>query len=355
MVVTTRDRSPLGVSREAVLRFRARASHLGRKLPRGSLAAAAWGGLQDSVPRGGVISLHARVRGTEPDAWEDPTLAQIWFRGGADYIVPRADVGVFTLGCLPRDPARIAALERLADEIHRAAKGETTLVRDVARAIGHPSAEDPFHPRSSSTTGRVLIRWDASNIWVIPVERPTIDPEDARRELARRFLHWLGPATVADLARWTGVTPADAKATWAAIEGELAPVEIASGKGGSEKTERRFVLEADLDSLRRARPIAGVRLLPFDDPFTKTDKSLLVLDDRRRRLAVPVSGDSPGYIPGAILVDGEIVGGWQRQGRKVTLHPFAGSRLSGTVREAIEAEALAFPIAGAAAPSVRWD
>src|SRR5215208_1228080 len=100
------------------MRFRARATHLDEKLPAGSFARAAWGGLQDSVPRGGVIALHARVEGTTPESWEDPSLAQIWFRGGADYIVPRADVGVFTLGSFPRDKVRGDQLQRLADEIH---------------------------------------------------------------------------------------------------------------------------------------------------------------------------------------------------------------------------------------------
>src|SRR5260221_11500878 len=101
------------LSPEQVLRYRARVSHLDAKLPAGAFAKAAWGGLQDSVPRGGVISLHARVDDTQPDSWADPSLVQIWFRGGADYIVPRAHVGVFTLGSLPPDPARAAALKLL--------------------------------------------------------------------------------------------------------------------------------------------------------------------------------------------------------------------------------------------------
>ncbi len=332
-----------------IVLYRARGTHLDRKLPGRRIADAAWGGLQDSAPRSGVLSLHARVEGAKPDAWEHPSLVQIWFRGGADYIVPRADVGIFTLGCLPRDPARAAALERLTDRIHAAANGEMTDVGTVARAIGHPSAGDPFHPRSSSTTGRVHIRWDASRIWLIPVERPAIDPEDARRELARRFLHWLGPGTAGGLARWTGVTPADAKVTWAGIEPELTAVEV----DADVRDRRRFILTADLDALQHAGPIEGARLLPFDDPFTKLDKALLVPDPDRRVKSVPASGHSPGYIPGAMLLDGEVVGGWQRQGRRVRLHPFGP--VPGRARELFEAEALTMPIAGPGEASVRWE
>jgi len=332
----------------AIRRYRARATHLDWKLSIRSIAKAAWGGLQDSAPRSGVISLHARVAGAKPDSWEHPSLVQIWFRGGADYIVPREDVGIFTLGCLPRDKARIAALERLADRIHDAAKGAMTPVGDVARSIGHPSAGDPLHPRSSSMTGRVHIRWDASRIWLIPVDRPEIDPEDARRELARRFLHWVGPSTASGLARWTGVTPADAKATWTAIEAELTPVEL----DADVRDRRRFILTADLDALEDARPIEGARLVPFDDPFTKVDKDLLVPDEALRLRSVPASGHSPGYIPGAMLLDGDVVGGWQRQGRKVTLHPFG--RLPSTDRELFEREALSMPIAGPGDAAVAW-
>jgi hypothetical protein len=327
---------------EQILRYRARVSHLDQKVPLRSIAKAAWGGLQDSVPRGGVVSLHARVEGTKPESWEHRSLVQIWFRGGADYIVSRRDAGIFTLGCLPRDRDRVKALERLADEIHRITEGKPTLVREVASRLGHPSAGDPLHPRASSTTGRVHIRWDASNIWVIPVERPPMDPEDARRELAGRFLHWYGPATRQRLASWTGVKPADATETWKAIEPELA--EVGTGQ---------FMLAADLEALEGAEPIEGVRLLPADDPFTKFDHDLLVADERLRLRALPRTGQSPGYIPGSILVDGRIVGAWQRQQRKVTLHPF--SKPSARLREAIEQEALSMPIAGPTEPGVIWD
>jgi hypothetical protein len=337
-------RVPTTVSREQVLRYRARASHLHEKLPPGSYAEAAWGGLQDSVPRAGVISLHARVRDTRPDSWEDPSVVQIWFRGGTDYIVPRKDVGIFTLGSCPRDPARAAAVERLADDIHRVAEGRTLKVGEVADLLGHRL---PTHPRAAAVTGRVLIRWDASNIWLIPVERPAIDVEDARRELARRFLHWLGPATKQGLARWTGVQPRDATETWKAIESELVPVVIDGVDG-----ESRFCLAVDLDALERAEPVTGIRLLPFDDPFTKLDDALLIPDETLRARALP-RGYSRGFIPGTILVDGEIVGVWQRQQRKVRLHPF--SKPSARVREAIEAEALAFPIAAQAPASVSWE
>jgi hypothetical protein len=328
--------------RDQVVRYRARVSHLHERLAAGSFAEAAWGGLQDSVPRAGVISLHARVEETLPDSWEDPSVVQIWFRGGADYIVPRGDAGIFTLGSLPRDPEQARLLDALADDIQRVTNGETLTVREVTERL---ALDHPTRIRISAVTGRVHIRWDASNIWLIPVVRPDIDAEDARRELARRFVHWFGPTTVGRLAAWTAVQPRDATATWKGIERELTAVRFLA--------EERFVLTADVDALLGAEPLVGARLVPFDDPLTKLDKELLVPDEVRRGSVFPPTGQSLGYIPGALLVNGEVVGAWQRQQRKVTIHPW--SRLAAGVRATIEREALAMPIAGPSKASVSWD
>ena len=332
------------ITRQQLIRFRARVSHLDRKLAPGSFAEAAAVGLQDSVPRGAVIALHARVEDTRPDSWEDPALAQIWFRGGADYLVPRADVGVFTLGSYPRDPDEAARLERLADEIDRVTAGETLNVGEVSERL---ALRHPTEIRRVAVTGRAHIRWDASNIWLIPVERPAIDPEDARRELARRHLRAFAPSTVKRLATWTGVTPRDAAATWRALEPELAEVAVEG------IDERRFMLERDVEELRAGnRPLHGVRLVPFDDAFTKLDRDLLVPNPEHRDHAFPPVGTLRGYIPGVVLVDGAIVGVWQRQQRKVAVHPWR--RLAAAEGAAIEAEALALPIAGASKASVTW-
>jgi hypothetical protein len=134
----------------------------------------------------------------------------------------------------------------------------------------------------------------------------------------------------------------DAKLTWDAISDDLLDVDL----GGTS----RSLLKGDLDALRGAEPLEGVRLLPADDAFTKTDRELLVADDEHRHHAFPPVGTSRGYIPGAILLDGQICGVWARQQRKVTIHPWR----NGLPTEAIDAEALSFPIAATSKASVRW-
>ena len=303
---------------------------------------AAYGGLQDSAPRAGVISLHARAEGVEPTSWEDPSLAQIWFRG-ADYIVPRDDVGVFTLGSLPRDADRVRALEEIADAAHRFLDGRTLEVREVREAL---ALEQPFLLRTAAATGRLLIRWNASRIWLIGNERPDIDPEDARLELARRFLRWFGPVTRERFAWWAGVEPSEVKATWKALDSELVPVEL--------EGEPRYVLAADEDALVGAEPVEGMRLVPHSDPFIKIDGPLVVGNPELRLEAFPPSKVKTAFWPvaGGLLVDGEIAGSWSRQQRRVTVNPW--KRLTPSVRAAIEEEALGFPIAAKSKAEVRW-
>ena len=80
----------LELTREQILAFRQAVNELGERLPPGptSLRRAAWAGLQDSMPRAAVLSIHARVQGTGPDTWEDPSLVQLWGPRFSAYVVP---------------------------------------------------------------------------------------------------------------------------------------------------------------------------------------------------------------------------------------------------------------------------
>src|SRR6267143_1724543 len=68
---------------------------------------------------------------------------------------------------------------------------------------GHEMGVPPNSLRYAAPTGTVLLRWDGSHqpvVWTVPP--PEMDPWQARRELARRYLHIFGPATPASFARW---------------------------------------------------------------------------------------------------------------------------------------------------------
>src|SRR5437660_11059459 len=113
-------RTRLGLTRPQVLTFRRRAGALDRRLPRGrrSLGRAAWAGLQDSMPRAALLSIHARVERTEPSTWEESSLVQLWGPRHHAYVVAARDLAVFSLGRLPDEAGARRVAEDLAARLH---------------------------------------------------------------------------------------------------------------------------------------------------------------------------------------------------------------------------------------------
>src|SRR6266508_2500237 len=141
----------LDVTREQIIAFRRRTGALDERLPPGpaSLGRAAWAGLQDSVPRSALHSLHARVAATAPDAWEDPSLVQVWGLRYTAYVVPAGDHAPFTLGRLPDEGRTRRVAEDLAARLHAYLKGRPHRARAPL-----PSHLRPCHPRELRHLGR---------------------------------------------------------------------------------------------------------------------------------------------------------------------------------------------------------
>ena len=55
------------------------------------------------MPRAALLSIHARVEGTEPSTWEDPSLVQLWGPRHNVYTVAARDLALFTIGIHPDD------------------------------------------------------------------------------------------------------------------------------------------------------------------------------------------------------------------------------------------------------------
>jgi hypothetical protein len=110
----------LGLTRPQILAFRRQVGGLEERLPRGrsSLRRAAWAGLQDSMPRAALLSIHARVAGTGPSAWADPSLVQVWGPRFNVFVVAARDLAVFSLGTLPSDAKGQRRAADLAARLH---------------------------------------------------------------------------------------------------------------------------------------------------------------------------------------------------------------------------------------------
>src|SRR5467141_80002 len=336
------------ITRENVLAFRQRATHLTRRLPSGRLVEAAFAGLQDSAPRSAVLALYARVKEVSPSAWKDPRFVQVWGPRGAVYVVPAHDVAVFTLGRFPRNSLLGAAVKAAAEKAKRAFRARQARPgRNLSdRAVGVNFRE----LRIASMTGAVRIEWDgATTSWRL-VEPPTEAPELARLELARRFLRSVGPSTPKEFAWWSGGWAgsfgastrgelSDAQQTFRSLEKELTEVEFEGQKGWTLRTDRA--------RLERAVPVETVRLLPAGDPFlASADQALLVPQPRFRSELWPKS-----VWPGALLVNGELVGTWRRQMGRVTVRAWVP--LEPEVKEGVEDEVSGMPIESAT-KEVRW-
>jgi len=335
----------LSLTRAQILAFRRRAGSLDERLPLEprSLRRAAWAGLQDSMPRAALLSIHARVAGTQPFTWEDPSLVQLWGPRFSVFVVAAPDLAVFSLGLLPDDAKGRRRAEDLADRL-RGLLGDARMTYGQAgRALG---VHHHNMLRYAAATGTVLIRWEGAKqptIWTVP--RPQMEPRDARLELARRYLHIYGPTTPEAFGRWSGIGPRPGIAAFDALRNTLTPVRTPVGEA--------WILTQDEAAYQAAPdPVAPVRLLPSGDAFLLlqgADRDLMVPDaDHRGRLW------TPRVWPGGLIVGGEIVGTWRRADTVMTVQPWW--RLSRAERDAVAAEAQPLPLPGIKGPIVlRWD
>jgi hypothetical protein len=335
----------LDLTRPQILAFRRDAGGLDERLPPGqdSLRRAAWAGLQDSMPRAALLSIHARVERAGPSTWEDPSLVQLWGPRFNVFVVAARDLAVFTLGTLPDDTKGRRRAQDLAARLDALLGGARMPYGEAGHALGvHPNSL-----RYAAATGTVVIRWEGARqptVWTVPP--PQADPRDARLELTRRYLHIYGPATPEAFGRWAGIGWRHGAAAFETLRRSLTQVQTPVGDA--------WILTQDEAAFRAPPgPAAPARLLPSGDAYLlrhASDRDLLVPDaDRRRALW------TPRVWPGGLLAGGEIAGTWRREGAVITVLPWR--RLSRAERDAVAAETQSLPLPGIEGQRIvlRWD
>jgi hypothetical protein len=326
--------APLVLNRSQILAFRRRAGALDERLPWGpdSLRRAAWAGLQDSMPRAALLSIHARVEGATPSSWEDPSLVQLWGPRYSAYVVAAPDAAPFSLGRYPDDEKGRRRADDMAARLHAHLGGARMRYGDAGDALG----VNPNALRYAAPTGTVLIRWDGARqptVWTVP--RPDVDPVEARLELARRYLHVFAPATAAAFSKWAGISNRAGTSAFEALRPALVAVRTPVGDG--------WILASDEQGLQaEPGPAAPARLLPSGDPF-------FLLQGADRTLLVPDAARSselwtPRVWPGAVLLGGEVRGIWRRANEVVAVETWG--KVTRAERDAIEAEAASLPLPG---------
>lgn len=338
------------VGRSELLRFRFRRQQLDRPAgtARSRLPDLVDYGVQDTGPDGAPWAL--AVRGAPPKV-DDLVLA--WTLRGAPHAYRRDDIEAVAVATAPYDeddaakrvfdaskPLRDAAIPvldamRTMAEHQRRLVGKPTVKGEVSRRLAE-QLDDPYlrwcrvceatHPyeqmfRLPALQGGLVLDWDTSP----PVMRrlPKLKPNllrtlaseaKPRFDVIRNHLRFYPGARVRDVAEFVDAPIKVVKAHWPADAVEV----NVKGAKTTTKVEPRFVLERDLDELRPDEDRSVLRVLgPFDPYVQLRDRELLVADEGRRKDVWRTLGR-----PGAIVVDGEIVGSWRPKtsGKKLTVH-----------------------------------
>jgi hypothetical protein len=164
--------------------------------------------------------------------------------------------------------------------------------------------------------------------WIGP--GAAVPPERAPAELARRHLAAYGPATVEDLAAWSGLTLGVARDAWGQLAGQLLEVDMAGGRAWMLRSQAAW-----LDEAWAGGPV--VNLLPrFDTYWLGYGRRDLALEPQFARRIFP----GGGLLHPALLVDGRAAGTWRIKRRQkhidVSLEPF--ETLGPQVQPGLEAE-----------------
>ncbi|NMC80539.1 MAG: winged helix DNA-binding domain-containing protein [Chloroflexi bacterium] len=145
-------------------------------------------------------------------------------------------------------------------------------------------------------------------------EWQTPPPEEALARIARRYWAGYGPATVEDLACWSGLKIRDARQAWQLVADQLVEAELDGHAVWLLKDQLPW-LEEPFQST--------VRLLPRFDTYLLgyLDRSLIVDPAYARRYIY-----SGGIIYPVLLVDGQALGTWKskrkKAGLEVRVQPF---------------------------------
>jgi hypothetical protein len=369
--VSARRSAAAKLSWDQVLAFRLEGQFLDRRAPAGSVldVASALCGVRAQLPSTADLALWARVEGLQNGEVEhalerERTLVKTWTRNTL-HVLPSDDLALYVAALRPRPEGPGDAWLRL----RRVTRAQyDAIVENVPRALdGRPRTREWLADKLAELAGpdvreAVLFSWggvlkqsarfgdlcfgppQGRNVtFVRPdrwLRRPLrADPEEAGRELVRRYLSAYGPASAVDFGRWLD-DPTRARALLRASADELVEVDVDGRPVWS--------LADDLPRLVRKRRPLGVRLLPSFDQY--------VSGPRPREAFVPPQFiprvyRQHGWVSPVVVADGRVAGTWShdhRGGRvRVEVEPFEPLRPK--VRTALldEVERLAAFLGGA--------
>lgn len=290
---------------------------------------------------------------------KDHSLVKTWAMRGTLHVLAAEDLPLYCAAQRTRDQymdpsflrylgLELADMEAVLDAIPRALDGRSLTREELANELLRLTKRPHLEARLRSGWGellkpaafRGLLCFGPQRERSVTFVRPDqwigrwqdFDTEDALRQVFRRFLSVYAPTSRAEVARWWGFRPPEAGRVLKLLEAELVEVEV----GGS----KRWVLNSDLMSLKSARPVEGVRLLPSFD-------QLLVMSAPHKEAIVDETFANRIYTPRiavwslpAVLVDGRARASWKldRKRDRAIVRVEAFEKLGRASRTALAAE-----------------
>src|SRR4051812_3472699 len=276
---------------EQISAWRAARHGLSARAPAGEALAVASRvlGLHAQLMSSAELTLWARVDGLDPAwvsraLWEDRTLVKTWAMRGTLHLLPTAELGGW-LGALGtyrhyRKPHWLRAfelteaeLDALCAVVSEALAGPPLTRDELAARVVELTGVDHLADKLRQGFGAYLkpaafqgrlcfapnagrnVRFTRPDLWVDA--RPDADGPAALADVARRWLAAYAPATREDLARWWGVSPAEAGRLLRGVETETVDVDGVEALMPPGAAAEAAALE----------PAGVLRLLPAFDPF----------------------------------------------------------------------------------------
>jgi hypothetical protein len=280
--------------------------------------------------------------------YEDRSLVRSWFMRDTVHIVPSSRFSMFrlalrsglmgewnrwtvktgaketseswehlyqqVLGALAGEPLTLnEMLERTGGSGSEAKRDLHRLVREMSLRglLCNAESSGPWYHNTQHKFTRV-------DRWLPEAEYGSVTEEEAKADLAIKYLKSYGPASVSDFAYWTGMRVREANPIFEGISGSLSEVTVSGQK------RRILLLEEDTQSLLDAEKEPNIaRLLPKFDALIMghRDKTRFIDPSTRRNIFLPTA-----EVSATMLMNGTIEGVWgmkkERKAWRIELSPF---------------------------------
>ncbi len=308
------------------------------------------------------LAIHARCPGvSQTDVVHarevERAFVLTWTLRGTLHLVPAADLHWLLELCAPAairgsmsryrqlgltEDARARGLEAIQAVLSREGALNRPQLAQALESRGVPVAGQAIHHlvRYAALRGLVCFgpELDGNLSYVLlddwlPEKDAASHPAEPLSELARRYLWAYAPATMADFARWSGLSKAQVRHAWEAVAADCAAVGIPDGEA--------LMLCEQLAATESAPGEPVVRLLPRYDSYLLgyASRAFMVADAHAKRVH-----PGGGLIRACVVIDGEARASWKlekrRAGIRAKVAPYESLSEAETAQLEVEVAAL---------------